>query len=97
MMPFPGGWGEGEQWRQVSPKVYIAWLFIPSSETGVSVLFPPIPLSSGVDENHKDVNGMNKRRTRSFSSLDSSAHVVEDPVGLLVVVKAPEARESGFF
>jgi len=49
-----------------------------------------------MDKNHKDVNGMNKRK-RYFSSLDSSAHVAEGPVDLLVTVKAPETMESGVF
>lgn len=58
---------------------------------------PPISLSSVVDENHKDVSLISKRKTRSFSSLDSSTDVVEGPADLLVIVKVPETREGTFF
>lgn len=49
------------------------------------LIFPLVSLASGLNENHKDVNGMNKRKTRSFSSLDSFAHIAEGPVDLLVI------------
>lgn len=51
-------------------------------------LFPPISSSLGGDENHKKVTGINKRQTRPFSSLHSSARVAEGPADLRIIVKA---------
>lgn len=39
-------------------------------------------------ENHKKVTGINKRQTRPFSSLHSSARVAEGPADLRIIVKA---------
>lgn len=73
-----------------SSKVYFhskAFSFI-FREIHVLTFFPPISLSSHGDENHNKVTKINNRQTKPFYSLDSSAHVAEGPVDLLVILKA---------
>lgn len=77
-------------------EVYFAWLFIPFSEISVCLfshlfLFPQVWMSI----TKMLMEWM--RKTRSFSSLDSFTHIAEGPVDFLVIVKAPETRESDFF
>lgn len=91
-MPSPEGWGVGEQWRHCQSPQRCSFIQRPFHSLFRNpcvcyfhlFLFP----WTGMNENHKKVAGINKRQTRAFSSLDSSPHVAEGPVDLLIIVKA---------